>query len=784
MPRLHRLAAAAALLATTSLASCAASLPPPVAPVVAPAPPPPDPAAHIHALMINGGGNPNINFQPHLMHLRALRDTLLASGVHADHISIFASDGDDPAPDLVSRAPQPESDFWMLHDTRIEHPLETPRHLESSALPDVHLQPATKDALKRWFDAEAHVLQPGDTLLLYVTDHGNRFGPDPLTNTIQLWGKDQQLSVTELRDWIHELSPGVRVVSLMSQCFSGGFAALSETAPNAPRVCGYFSSTADRPAYGCFAENVGKERVGHSFHFIRALASSRHMTDAQAEVLADDDTPDVPLRSSDVFLDDLLHTKATEKTQRVEAFADELLGATWRDQPAWQADRAQVDRIAAAFGLKAPQSIADLEAQYDALNALGRRFDTSGKAWNAALSDATGDNLQGFLAANPTWNERLTDAALQTLPGDAARTLTPSLLGDLVPWTHNDKGDRLDTLQHRGEVASEGGYRTEVRIAATLRLRALLMSLAGRAYLDRSGTPAQRDDYAALRACEDVTLPGVAPPVAASEAADAGTPFASLPSIADDEKLEHDLHPAWIGIGFSTIRDDVRKDRGLPDGASLITGVVPDSPAKLAGIVPGDLILGTPGKPFTARNQVRAWTMLSPADQPETLEVARGKKHVELTITPRPYPTDVPQAAASGPEIGSPAPALGLHPYRGASVKLADGSPHLLLFWATWCKPCKASLPEAMAYERAHHTQIVAITDEPKATLDAFFKTWKKPFPKTVAMDDMRAAFVAYGVTGTPGFVLIDGKGIVRARATGYLNPPGLPIDGWKWNGK
>ncbi len=783
MPRSQLLATVTALLATVTIASCAGSPPPPpAAPVVAKPPPPPDPAAHLHVLMINGGGNPDINFQPHLLHLRALETTLLAAGIHADHVSVFASDGDDPAPDVVSRDPQPEPDFWMLHDTRVERPLEMPRKFASSAIPDVRLHPATKDGLKKWFDDEAHVLQPGDTLLLYVTDHGNHPSADPLANTIQLWGKDQ-LSVTELRDWIHELSPGVRVVSLMSQCFSGGFAALSSTSPTEPRVCGYFSSTADRPAYGCFPENVGKERVGHSFHFIRALSSSRRMIDAHAEVLAADDTPDVPLRSSDVFLDDLLHTKAVEQSKRVEVFADEILGASWRDGAAWQAERAEVDRIATAFGLGAPKSLAELEAQYGALNVLARRFDSSGKAWKAALSDATGDNLQGFLAANPTWTPRITDAALQTLPGDYARGLTTSLLGELVPWTHKDKGDRLDTLERRGELSTEATYRTEVRIAATLRLRAVLMSLAGRAYLDRNGTPAQRDDYAALRACEDVTLPGAVPPAAPSNEA-TGASFASLPSIADDEKLEHDMHPAWIGIGFAAIRDDTRKERGLPDGTSMVTGVVPSSPAQAAGLVPGDLILGPPGKPFTARNQVRAWTMLAAADQPETLEVARGKKHVELTITPRAYPSEVPAAAPTGPEIGAPAPALNLRAYKGANVNLADGTPHLLLFWATWCKPCKASLPEVLAYERAHHTQVVAVTDEPKATLDAFFKTWKKPFPKTVGIDDLRAAFVAYGVNGTPGFVLVDGKGIVRVRATGYSSPPGLSIDGWKWNGK
>ena len=52
----------------------------------------------------------------------------------------------------------------------------------------------------------------------------------------------------------------------------------------AGNVCGYFSSTAERPAYGCFAENRGKDAVGHSFHFTQALASSGRLADAHAAV--------------------------------------------------------------------------------------------------------------------------------------------------------------------------------------------------------------------------------------------------------------------------------------------------------------------------------------------------------------------------------------------------------------------------------------------------------------------------------------------------------------------
>ena len=266
----------------------------------------------------------------------------------------------------------------------------------------------------------------------------------------------------ELRELLHELTPGVHVVSLMSQRFSGAFAALSAPSPTVSPVCGYFSSTPDRPAYGCFPENVGKERVGHSFHFIRALAASRRMTDAHEEVLLADDTPDVPLRSSDVFLSTLLGKIASERSVRVEAVADDLLGASWRDVPS--------GKPSARSSIASPRPSASVHPRRwpiprSAVRRAGRARAAARRlfgGWKAALSDATGDNLQSFVAANPVWTPRLSDTALQTLAGNAARDLTAALLGELVPWTRKDKGDRLDTLEHRGNLASEASYRTEV----------------------------------------------------------------------------------------------------------------------------------------------------------------------------------------------------------------------------------------------------------------------------------------------------------------------------------
>jgi thiol-disulfide isomerase/thioredoxin len=161
--------------------------------------------------------------------------------------------------------------------------------------------------------------------------------------------------------------------------------------------------------------------------------------------------------------------------------------------------------------------------------------------------------------------------------------------------------------------------------------------------------------------------------------------------------------------------------------------------------------------------------------------VLRGEQWLRLSLVPKPYPLKWPELPGP-PKPGAPAPPLSLGAYRGTlPATLADGTPHLLFFWATWCAPCKASLPELLAFEKDRHTPVVAITDEPSEQLDTFFKHFRDPFPATVGVDEERRAFLAYGVSGTPTFVLVDGEGRVQAVTDGYRPDHGLGIEGWSW---
>ncbi len=387
-----------------------------------------------HAILLNGGGTRAQNFQSHLLHVRELFALLGRAGIPTARITVFGSDGTDPAPDLAVRAVQPEADFWLLERTRVGGVLRTPITYENSTVPGATLLPATTASLRAWFARARGAIAPGDTLLLYVTDHGTK-GERPDENRITLWGEKEGITVAELRGLLGTLDRRVRVLALMSQCFSGGFAGLmtahTEHGLPAGNVCGYFSSTPDRLAYGCYPENLGVENVGHSFLFLRALAPRGDFAAAHREVLVTDDTPDVPLTTGDAYVEERLRQAARAEGRSFAAFVDGLLREAWRDRAAWEPEIRLLDRIGHAYGLFSPRSLAEIEEQVARLRELGTQLRTHERAWENALGDATDAALERFLAARPAWRPRLEPAALQGLPHAEARALTASLLDEL-----------------------------------------------------------------------------------------------------------------------------------------------------------------------------------------------------------------------------------------------------------------------------------------------------------------------------------------------------------------
>ena len=742
------------------------------------------PAAHLHVLMVNGGGSKAQNYQSHFLHLRRLLELLARAGVPSDHITVFSADGPAPEADMAVREIEPEADFRLLSGTRLAAALGTQIEYANSEIPGVPLRAATREGLTAWFKQARRRLRPGDTLLVYVTDHGSKNDQDTADNRIVLWGEKESMSVKELAALLRELQPGVRVVALMSQCFSGAFANLMSVRARKGQptgaVCGYFSSTPDRPAYGCYPENRGKDNVGHSFHFFQALETSPAFPQAHLDVLAADRTPDVPIRTSQVYLERLLERAARDAGEERPALVDALLHEAWRDKAAWEPEIRLLDRIAHAFGVFSPRSLAELDEQTKSLPDLAEQLRKNGDLWQVTLADLDDANLGRFLAAHPDWAAHVDDASLAVLGPEGRRGLARELLPALAAFTHDDAATdaRLRVLGNKGESASAAAYRMEVRLAVVLRLRGVLSEIAGRVYLATRASPEERAAYDALRACEDLRLP----PAAGAPAAPPAMPFEPFPPWEEDVKLARAVLPAWMGISFRPPSQKTRDRYHLAAGATSVLTVYPGSPAEAAGLQVGDVILGPPGKPFTEPRQVREWTMLSAVDHPAPLEVQRGDRKVRVTLVPKPYPIRLPELPGP-PQVGSAAPPLKVAAYRGTlPERLGGGKRRLLFFWATWCAPCKASLPELLAFEQERGVQVIAITDEPAEQLDPFFEKFTAPFPAAVAVDELRRAFQAYGVSGTPTFVLVDEDGKVASTSTGYAPEKGLGIEGWSWS--
>jgi hypothetical protein len=596
----------------------------------------------LHVLVLNGGGSPEENFKSHLLHVQEMTSLLLGRGLDADHLTVMASDGQNPRADVAVRQSDPEP-FWLLHGTELERALGEPISYENTTVAGpggkpLPLSPATRASVTRFFQAARARVRPGDTLLVYVTDHGKDHPRDPRLNHITLWGRGEGLTVRQLATELQRLPSGVRVVTLMSQCFSGGFAHLLDVRRRdglpSGAACGYFATTADRPAYGCYPEANTLDRSGHAFAVLDALRTTGSLSKAHTQVLLHDQTPDVPLRTVDAFLAERLRRAARVAGQTDQAFADLVLklGSAGERPPEWKL----AVGVSEAFGLPPPTDLASLQATAEALDRELRQLHDHHELWLTALSDMTRAHLQRFLAAQPDWQNRLRPRALRSLNDQTRRELVRQLLKALVKFADAQPADRrrLEQLRERVDEAAAGAHRHEVRGAAALRLRTLLTTAAGRLWMARSGTPAERAALVAVEECEDLRLPPPPPPVL-KQAPARPAPF---PALDEDQALAARLRPSWLGIAFSNVHPGTRSRMRVGEGAALVTAVQPGSPAQAAGLRAGDIVLGPPDAPFERPGQIRSFTMLSPPNRPLALEVIRRGARKQLRLTLAAFP--------------------------------------------------------------------------------------------------------------------------------------------------
>jgi thiol-disulfide isomerase/thioredoxin len=455
-----------------------------------------------------------------------------------------------------------------------------------------------------------------------------------------------------------------------------------------------------------------------------------------------------------------------------------LLASAFADPARWEREIRLLDRIAQAYGLFSPRSLAEIEERNATLGDLAEQLRNVSSAWRGAWYDASEANWLRFVEANEGWAQRLSALDGSGLSDAERDRVAEELIPQLLAFTRGSDSDYrlLRLLRRKTKASAAARYRLEVRQGVLQRLERQLTRLAGLVWIEREASDAERQAFAALARCEEWRLP------------DRDLPHPDLllprpfPPFEDDVARVQRALPAWMGIQFREPSEEARRQFSLARGAAAVTTVYPDSPAARAGIRQGDFLLGPPGAHFRDKGEVRRWIMLSRIGEAKSLELLRDGERQTVTLVPAAYPLKWP-ALPGPPAVGSNAPALpALAAYRGEVPTLGQGQPLLLFFWASWCAACKAALPEVLAFERERQVPVLAITDEAKERLDGFFARSSLTFPARIAIDEYRKAFVAYGVSSTPTFVLIDPGGRIELVHTGYDQRKGLPIEGWKWN--
>jgi hypothetical protein len=579
-------------------------------------------AGDTYVLAINGGGNPQENYASHLAHLRQWVALLSRKGIPRDRIVVLSSDGADPTPDVSVRDPDPEG-VWILDGTLLGDRWRSLENFENSVLDGFQLRPATYASLVRTLADLRRRLRPGDTLLLYVTDHGLQSRRDLLGNQIVLWGNRAGISVRQLGMLLANFPREIQVVSLMSQCFSGGFAYLGEARERGRlpigNTCGFFSSTPDHPAYGCYPEVRGQKAVGHSFEFFSALAQENRFIAAHHETLLSDDSPDIPLRSSDVYWAESL-AECAGGTKRDVAFADSLLRqaiATGRFSREWQL----AGRIAQRFNLKTPKGIAEIDQQMEELGRYLKVLQADVTIWSTALTDFNEANLAAFQKLFPEWDARLKNRILARLTPSDRRQRFTDFLAAFYPFVAEDTAriKIAERIVHALEGLETITYRTEIRLAVLTRIRFLYLRIAGRFHGEGHRNSHYVKTAHALERCEEFQLPGPSSPARSNKPL-SSKPF---PTLELDQQQSATLRPAWLGMVYRQVDPFQRNQLGLPPGAVLVTKVIPGSPAAKEGLQRGDVVTHVGGRPLERQGDLRPLIASARPNMPVKMDLRR-----------------------------------------------------------------------------------------------------------------------------------------------------------------
>ncbi len=135
---------------------------------------------------------------------------------------------------------------------------------------------------------------------------------------------------------------------------------------------------------------------------------------------------------------------------------------------------------------------------------------------------------------------------------------------------------------------------------------------------------------------------------------------------------------------------------------------------------------------------------------------------------------------APAPEIGHPAPDFTLNDIEGNPFRLSDlrGKVVFINFWATWCPPCRAEMPEIEAVYQEYKDKdvvVVGVDILVSEILKGYDENDVRRFVQqggyswTFVLDTTGEVTNSYGIIYIPTSFFLDKEGIIRAVTIGPM---------------
>lgn len=212
----------------------------------------------------------------------------------------------------------------------------------------------------------------------------------------------------------------------------------------------------------------------------------------------------------------------------------------------------------------------------------------------------------------------------------------------------------------------------------------------------------------------------------------------------------------WLGLTY----------REKASGQLVVEGVFPESAAMQAGVQPGDVLLSVGRTELRSGQDLRniagqlrvgqrVQIRVSRSGQSKTLEARLGKRPDDLrTFT--------------GSLLGTRAEARTEHIYANANRLHRKPKVTILDFWATWCAPCRKTLPLLADLYRRRSNQgleIIGLSSESVEVLQRFQQNNSLPYPLVHDRDGKQAD--KFAIRAIPTLLVLDSGGYVQRVFTG-----------------